>query len=35
MLNSKNHAIVKNFGDKTEFTIARFHCTYNFYAYKQ
>ena len=27
MLNSKNLAIVKEFGDKIEFTIARFHCT--------
>ena len=27
MLNSKNLTIVKKFGDKTEFTIARFHCT--------
>ena len=27
MLNSKNPAIVKEFGDKIEFTIAIFHCT--------
>ena len=27
MLNSKNRAIVKIFGDKIEFNIARFHCT--------
>ena len=27
MLNSKNLAIAKHFGDKTEFTTARFHCT--------
>ena len=27
MLNSKNLTIVKRIGDKTEFTIARFHCT--------
>ena len=27
ILNSKNLAIVKKFGDKTEFTIARFNCT--------
>ena len=26
MLNSKNRAIVKNFSDKIEFTIARIHC---------
>ena len=26
MLNSKNLAIVKEFGDKIEFTILRFHC---------
>ena len=26
MLNSKNLTIVKSLGDKTEFTIARFHC---------
>ena len=28
MLNSKNLTIVQKFGDKTEFTIVRFHCTY-------
>ena len=28
MLNSKNLTIVKKFGDKTDFFIARFHCTY-------
>ena len=28
MLNSKNLTIVKQFGDKTEFTIAKSHCTY-------
>ena len=31
MLNSKNLAIVKEFGDKIEFTIARFHCSVNYY----
>ena len=29
MLNSKNLTIVKNFGDKIEFTIERFHCIWN------
>ena len=29
MLKSKNLAIVKDFGDKIEFTIARFHCISN------
>ena len=28
-MSSKNHAIVKKFGDKTEFTIARFLCITN------
>ena len=26
----KNLSLVKKVGDKTQFTITRFHCTYNF-----